>query len=181
MREEKLYDGQEPEEERGITRRSLLVGMGLGAAGIAATMAGCAPAAQAPAGDDAQADAVTLKEPDETIDTDIVICGSGMGGMSAAVTAAEEGAKVVVLEKQSILGGGSNVAEGVFGMGTSSTSSWRSSATSGTTRWGSSSPRAPRRTSCGSWITASSTSSWGRGPTPPSARSTCTWTIAAAT
>lgn len=117
MREEKLYDGQEPEEERGITRRSLLVGMGLGAAGIAATMAGCAPAAQAPAGDDAQADAVTLKEPDETIDTDIVICGSGMGGMSAAVTAAEEGAKVVVLEKQSILGGGSNFAEGVFGMG----------------------------------------------------------------
>lgn len=117
MREEKLYDGQEPEEERGITRRSLLVGMGLGAAGIAATMAGCAPAAQAPAGDDAQDDAVTLKEPDETIDTDIVVCGSGMGGMSAAVTAAEEGAKVVVLEKQSILGGGSNFAEGVFGMG----------------------------------------------------------------
>ena len=54
---------------------------------------------------------------DETIDADIVICGSGMGGMSAAVTAAEEGANVVVLEKQSILGGGTNFAEGVFGMG----------------------------------------------------------------
>ena len=40
-----------------------------------------------------------------------------MGGMSAAVTAAEEGANVLLLEKQSVLGGGTNFAEGVFGMG----------------------------------------------------------------
>lgn len=109
----------EEKNASGITRRSLLMGMGLGAAGIAAGMMGCAPTAPQPAESKVseQTDAVALKEPDETIDADIVICGSGMGGMSAAVTAAEEGANVVVLEKQSILGGGTNFAEGVFGMG----------------------------------------------------------------
>ena len=41
-------------------------------------------------------------------DTDIVIIGSGASGLTAAVTAAEEGVRVIVLEKQRSLGGTSN-------------------------------------------------------------------------
>ena len=102
---------------RGLTRRQMLLGMGVGATALAAGMAGCAsPQAPQPAEQGADA-APALKEPDQTVDADIVVVGSGMGGMSAAVTAAEEGASVILLEKQSVLGGGSNFAEGVFGMG----------------------------------------------------------------
>jgi succinate dehydrogenase/fumarate reductase flavoprotein subunit len=49
---------------------------------------------------------------DETIETEVVVVGSGLGGLSAAMTAAEEGAKrVVVLEKEEMFGGGTNWAE----------------------------------------------------------------------
>ena len=54
----------------------------------------------------------------QTLTTDIVIVGSGMAGLSAAVEAGEAGAKVVVLESQEIIGGNSNVTEGVMGVGT---------------------------------------------------------------
>ena len=102
---------------RGLTRRQMLLGMGVGATALAAGMVGCA-SPQAPQAAEPGADAApALKEPDQTVDADIVVVGSGMGGMSAAVTAAEEGASVILLEKQSVLGGGSNFAEGVFGMG----------------------------------------------------------------
>lgn len=47
-------------------------------------------------------------------DTDIVIIGSGASGLTAAVTAAEEGVRVIVLEKQRSLGGTSNFFEGTF-------------------------------------------------------------------
>lgn len=50
-------------------------------------------------------DAVVLE--DETIDTDVVVVGSGVAGLSAAVTAAEEGAKVILLEKMGSVGGAS--------------------------------------------------------------------------
>lgn len=47
-------------------------------------------------------------------DTDIVVIGSGAAGLTAALTAAEGGARVVVFEKQRSLGGTSNFFEGVF-------------------------------------------------------------------
>lgn len=50
-----------------------------------------------------------------TYDTDIAIVGGGSTGLSAAVTSAEAGAKVIVLEKNPYLGGSSNFAEGLFG------------------------------------------------------------------
>ena len=54
----------------------------------------------------------------QNLTTDIVIVGSGMAGLTAAVEAGEAGAKVIVLESQDIIGGNSNVTEGVMGVGT---------------------------------------------------------------
>jgi len=50
----------------------------------------------------------------KTFICDIVVIGAGGGGLAAAVTAAEKGAKVIVLEKRTIPGGASNFAEGPF-------------------------------------------------------------------
>jgi fumarate reductase flavoprotein subunit len=47
-------------------------------------------------------------------EADIVVIGSGVAGLSAAVTAAESGAKVIVFEKQRSLGGTSNFFSGIF-------------------------------------------------------------------
>jgi fumarate reductase flavoprotein subunit len=59
----------------------------------------------------------SIPAPNETVETQIVVVGSGLGGFSAAITALEEGAKkVVLLEKEGIFGGGTNFAE-VFGKG----------------------------------------------------------------
>lgn len=43
--------------------------------------------------------------PDEDIETDLVVMGSGAAGLSAAVTAAAHGCRVMVLEKAEVLGG----------------------------------------------------------------------------
>ena len=48
------------------------------------------------------------------METDVVVIGSGATGLSAAVSAAEGGAKVIVFEKQRSLGGTSNFFEGTF-------------------------------------------------------------------
>lgn len=50
----------------------------------------------------------------ETKQTDVVVIGSGMAGMSAAIEAAQQGAKVILLEKEGVLGGSTKHAEGVF-------------------------------------------------------------------
>ena len=52
----------------------------------------------------------------EILAVDLAIVGSGACGLAAALTAAEGGAKVVVLEKQSHFGGSANFAEGLFGV-----------------------------------------------------------------
>ena len=44
----------------------------------------------------------------EHLETDVVILGTGGAGMAAAITAAEGGARVVVLEKRPFPGGASN-------------------------------------------------------------------------
>ena len=50
----------------------------------------------------------------KNLKTDIVIIGAGGAGLAAAVTAAEKGAKAIVLEKRSMPGGATNFAEGPF-------------------------------------------------------------------
>lgn len=45
-------------------------------------------------------------------ETDLVVVGSGGAGLSAAITAAQNGKKVIVLEKMAFLGGNTNRSEG---------------------------------------------------------------------
>ena len=42
---------------------------------------------------------------DETWDTDVLVVGGGGAGFSSAITAAQEGADVILIEKSSVLGG----------------------------------------------------------------------------
>lgn len=107
-----------------ISRRDFLKGAAASAVGFAAIgLTGCANSngkSQNPGGPDS-ADSVTKtavnaaewygKEPQipdnkivETVDTEILICGAGHSGMIAAVSAATEGAKVVVIEKNATVG-----------------------------------------------------------------------------
>lgn len=46
----------------------------------------------------------------ETYDTDIVVVGAGASGVSAAVSAADEGSKVILIEKTATVGGASNLS-----------------------------------------------------------------------
>ena len=47
-------------------------------------------------------------------EADVVVIGSGVSGLAAALTTAEGGAKVIVFEKQRSLGGTSNFFDGIF-------------------------------------------------------------------
>lgn len=67
-----------------------------------------------PAGVPAEATAAEEK----TIDTDFVVIGGGPAGLTAAIAAAEAGAKVVLLEKQSRTGGCANFGMGILAIGT---------------------------------------------------------------
>ena len=48
------------------------------------------------------------------IETDVAVVGGGGTGLAAAITAAEKGAGVVVLEKRRVFGGNAVMAEGLF-------------------------------------------------------------------
>jgi fumarate reductase flavoprotein subunit len=50
----------------------------------------------------------------DILNTDVVVIGSGVSGLSAALTAAEAGAGAIVFEKQRSLGGTSNFFHGIF-------------------------------------------------------------------
>ncbi len=51
---------------------------------------------------------------DRMLQADVVVVGAGPAGLSAALTAAQGGATVVLLEKYRAVGGAGNFAEGVF-------------------------------------------------------------------
>ncbi len=52
----------------------------------------------------------------ETMSTDVVVVGSGATGLAAAIQASQLGCKVIMLEQNSILGGTTNMAEGIAGI-----------------------------------------------------------------
>jgi succinate dehydrogenase/fumarate reductase flavoprotein subunit len=104
-------------EDAGISRRGFVTGL-LGTSMIAGigALAGCSPKAAdaAPAkAVDALPDGVPAwlgVEPQidniaETIETEVLVCGAGTGGLFAACAAAEGGAKVIALEKSKTSGG----------------------------------------------------------------------------
>ena len=95
--------------ERTISRRNFLAGItATGALAAAGALAGCAPQAQAE-GRAARPTPTRRRswrdKPEmpadiaETLEADLVVVGAGNGGMVAATTAAQHGAKVIVLEK----------------------------------------------------------------------------------
>ncbi|ANE23116.1 MAG: FAD-dependent oxidoreductase [Eggerthellaceae bacterium] len=102
--------------EKNISRRSLLRGAGLSAAGVAALgMFGCAsPSSSSSKKEEAaKADGQHTWEvkPDpitdiaKTVDTDVLVIGGGYSGTCCALSAAENGAKVVLVEKDAMLNG----------------------------------------------------------------------------
>ena len=57
------------------------------------------------------------KEPageDEVWDTDVLVMGGGGAGLAAAITAAQNGAKVILIEKSSVMGGNTMVAGAAY-------------------------------------------------------------------
>ncbi len=98
------------------TRRDFLKGAGMFAAGATAfaglgTLAGCAS-------DDAnkkQEGAVSDDAKAATQSCDVVIAGAGIGGLACAVSAAQAGASVILVEVSGMVGGTSRFAAGAFG------------------------------------------------------------------
>ena len=82
------------------------------AAAAALTAAGLNP-------DDYKSAVDNTAEPaeDSTVDADVVIVGAGGAGMTAAITAANEGKSVVILESQAMVGGNSIRATGGMNAG----------------------------------------------------------------
>ncbi len=105
----------------GISRRNLLKGAAFSAAGVAALgLAGCAPQTEATKGRrgagrnwrDRQANTWEVKpEPiaadqiSQTVDTEVLVIGGGYSGTCCALSAAENGAKVILVEKDAVLNG----------------------------------------------------------------------------
>ena len=105
------------EETRGISRRSLLKGATLGAAGAAALgIIGCAPSsagsgASKEGASDAAGKHTWEVKPDpitdiaETVETEVLVIGAGYSGTCCAFSAAENGVKVMLVEKDNVPNG----------------------------------------------------------------------------
>ena len=124
---------EQARESQGLSRRSFL-GVGAAAVGAAAFgLAGCAPQATTNAGQADTAPATTASaaedpwagfrgeeyagKADETVDVDICVIGSGASGMVAAVEAAQNNKKVLVLESQDNPGGNGMFTDCCFSYG----------------------------------------------------------------
>ncbi len=71
--------------------------------------------------DDYMTKAEAVKAEDAVYETDVVIVGAGGAGMTAALTAVENGAKVIIVESQAIVGGNSVRATGGMNAGDTET------------------------------------------------------------
>ena len=109
---------KESDGKTNLSRRSLIGGLALGSLGLAgAGLFGCAPSGKeetttsnAPTGN-ATAEEITWDE-----ETDVVVVGSG-GGLAGGIAAAENGFEAIVLEKDSMIGGSTNLHSGVISCG----------------------------------------------------------------
>ena len=111
-----------------ITRRNFLTGAAAMGGLVAFGLAGCAPKSVQADADEALAEtggetSATATEgaevtpeptPDATVDADVVVIGGGASGLCAAISAVQNGAKVVLFEKQAQLGGNGMMPEGLF-------------------------------------------------------------------
>lgn len=61
--------------------------------------------------------AEVLTGEDKTMDTDVVVVGAGLSGLTAAIRAQENGADVILLEKMSFTGGNSKLSSGHLHLG----------------------------------------------------------------
>lgn len=115
----------------GISRRNFLKGVAAGALGVTATgvLSACNsaqsepnPAVSSESAAESRVEAAEVEttgyesKVTRTIETDYVVVGSGMTGMTSAVEAADLGVSVIVLEKNGAVGGSSKVVEGMFGL-----------------------------------------------------------------
>jgi flavocytochrome c len=84
-----------------VNRRQFIRGLGLGAGLLTI-------------GNFDLANAALLPKPKRSEKFDVVVIGTGLSGMCAAVSAANEGARVAVLEKAAVPGGNSKLAGGLI-------------------------------------------------------------------
>ena len=103
----------EEEKPSNLTRRSLIGGIALGSLGLAgAGLLGCSSEGNAASGSaTTAADDITWDE-----ETDVIVVGSG-GGLAGGIAAAENGMEVIVLEKDTTVGGSTNMHSGVISCG----------------------------------------------------------------
>lgn len=109
-----------------ISRRGFLKSAATTAAGLSILgVSGCSPSTStststsvpsAAGGTAANTVAATIK-PVGTYDCDVCVIGCGVSGLSASVSAAEQGLSVIALEKAGCTGGGGVGTEGVFAVG----------------------------------------------------------------
>ena len=104
----------------GISRRNLLKGAAFSAAGVAALgLAGCAPQTEATKADAALAETgetakhtwevkpepIAADQISQTVDTEVLVIGGGYSGSCCALSAAQNGAKTILVEKDAVLNG----------------------------------------------------------------------------
>lgn len=100
----------EEKDKKGITRRTFIAGSAFSAAGIAAAsfLPGCSPKENNQPGTTGEAAKASFETPPapipdseikQTVEADVVVVGAGMSGLCASISAAEAGAKVILLEK----------------------------------------------------------------------------------
>ena len=109
-----------------LTRRDLLKGLGIGSVMVASAgaLSACTPAGKATGGNagaaSGSADSVAYqyakRKSDVTSMTqseaDVLVIGGGGAGLCAALSASEQGAKVTICEKMSVLGGATMLSSG---------------------------------------------------------------------